>query len=58
MSQVFPLIDGFIGYGNGLEAQLRTDEAWDTDHSLYVERPEVFTEPVRRRRGKEAATGE
>lgn len=45
MSQVFPLIDGFIGYGDGLEAQLRSDEPWETTHPLVVERPEVFTAP-------------
>jgi hypothetical protein len=46
MSQVFPLIDGFVGYSEGREAQLRTDEPWDTDHPLYAERPELFTEPA------------
>lgn len=45
MSQVFPLIDGFVGYGDGLEAQLQTDVAWDVEHPLVVARPELFTEP-------------
>lgn len=45
MSQAFPLIDGFVGYGDGLEAQLRTDEPWDAEHPLRVARPELFTEP-------------
>jgi hypothetical protein len=45
MSQVFPLIDGFIGYSEGREAQLRTDEAWDAEHPLVKERPELFVKP-------------
>lgn len=52
MSTVRPAIDGFVGYGDGLEALLRSDEDWDADHPLVRERPELFTapepEPVKR----------
>lgn len=49
MSTVYPTIDGFAGYGDGLEALLRSDEAWDSGHPLVKERPELFrpAEPVK-----------
>lgn len=57
MSQVFPRIDGFIGYGDGLEAQLRTDQPWDDTHPLVVERPEVFTDPEPKPRTRKPRAG-
>lgn len=45
-AQVFPLIDGFLGYGDaGASIQLETGTPIDADHSVVVERPELFTKP-------------
>lgn len=47
MSKVYPLIDGFVGYGDkGAELLLRSDEAVDSSHPLVKERPELFTDVV------------
>lgn len=44
--QVFPLIDGFLGYGDaGASIQLETGTPIDADHPAVVERPELFTKP-------------
>lgn len=48
MSAVYPIIDGFVGYGNHIEALLRSDESWDSEHPLVKERPELFTKPEKR----------
>jgi hypothetical protein len=42
MSTVFPLIDGWVGYGDRQEFLLRSDEPLATDHPLVLERPELF----------------
>ncbi|GAB1642538.1 hypothetical protein [Krasilnikovia sp. MM14-A1259] len=43
--QVFPLIDGFIGYGDGASIKVETGTPLDADHPVVVERPELFTKP-------------
>lgn len=46
MSTVFPNIDGWVGWTGGREILLRSDEAWDSDHPLVKERPELFRPAV------------
>ncbi len=46
MSAVLPKIDGWVGYSDGAEALLRTDEPWDSEHPLVKERPELFDTPA------------
>ncbi len=43
--QVFPLIDGWVGYGDGASVLLETGTPIDVDHPVVVERPELFTKP-------------
>lgn len=59
MSTVYPKINGFVGYGHGLEARLDESEPWDSRHPLVRERPELFTapEPERAPKGKPRAAG-
>jgi hypothetical protein len=45
MSDVYPLINGWVGYGSGAEILLRDDEPIDPEHPLVKERPELFTSP-------------
>jgi len=45
MSQVYPLIDGFIGYGDGASIQVETGTPIDASHPVVKERPELFTKP-------------
>lgn len=52
MSQVRPLIDGWIGYGNGASVLVETGILMDADHPVVTERPELFeaiVEPAVRR---------
>jgi len=42
MSQVRPLLDGWVGYGNGASILLETGTLIDSDHPVVVERPELF----------------
>ena len=43
MSQVvYPLIDGWLGYGDGSSILLQTDTPFDSDHPVVLERPELF----------------
>jgi len=43
--QVFPLIDGWVGYGDGASVLLETGTPIDADHPVVTERPELFTKP-------------
>ena len=46
MSQVYPLLDGFVGYGDaGASIQLETGTPIDAGHPVVKERPELFTKP-------------
>jgi hypothetical protein len=45
MSTVNPLIDGWVGYGDGSSILLETGTPIDADHPVVVERPELFTQP-------------
>lgn len=57
MSQVYPLIDGFIGYGDeGASIQVETGTPIDSDHPVVVARPELFTKPVSDKRAMTGAT--
>jgi hypothetical protein len=48
MSQVYPRINGWVGYGDGAEILLRDNVPLDSGHPLVKERPELFqaTEPT------------
>ena len=56
MSQVYPLMDGFIGYGDGASIQVETGTPIDADHPVVVERPELFTKPPAEEPRKQART--
>lgn len=43
--QMRPLIDGWVGYGNGASVLLESGTPIDSDHPVCAERPELF-EPV------------
>ena len=43
--QVFPLLDGWVGYGDGASILLETGTPIDKDHPVVVERPELFSKP-------------
>ena len=43
--QVSPLIDGWVGYGDGASILLETGTPIDADHPVVAERPELFTKP-------------
>jgi hypothetical protein len=45
MSQVYPLLDGWVGYGDGASILLETGTPVDADHPVVQERPELFTKP-------------
>lgn len=45
MSQVRPLIDGWIGYGKGASFLVETGTLLDADHPVVLARPELF-EPI------------
>jgi hypothetical protein len=45
MSTVNPLIDGWVGYGDGSSILLETGTPIDADHPVVQERPELFTQP-------------
>lgn len=42
MSQVRPLIDGWVGYGEGASVLLETGTPIDSDHPVVLARPELF----------------
>lgn len=42
MSQMRPLIDGWVGYGDGASVLLETGTPIDSSHQVVVERPELF----------------
>jgi hypothetical protein len=42
MSMMRPIIDGFVGYGDGREIQLRTDELYPEDSQVVRARRELF----------------
>jgi hypothetical protein len=42
MSQMRPLIDGWVGYGDGASILLETGTLIDSEHQVVVERPEFF----------------
>ena len=42
MSQVYPTIDGWLGYGDGASILLQTDTPLDADHPAVLARPELF----------------
>jgi hypothetical protein len=57
MSQVYPTIDGWIGYGDGASVLVSTGEPMDSDHPLVKQRPELFVPagdetPSPKRRGR------
>jgi hypothetical protein len=43
--QMRPLIDGWVGYGDGASVLLESGTPINSDHPVCVERPELF-EPV------------
>lgn len=45
MSDMFPVLDGWAGFGELGEALLRSNEAWDSDDPRVRARPELFKEP-------------
>jgi hypothetical protein len=45
MSTVNPLIDGWVGYGDGSSILLETGTPIDANHPVVLERPELFTQP-------------
>ena len=45
MSDVFPLIDGWAGFGDLGEKLLTTGQAWDSEDPRVRARPDLFTEP-------------
>jgi len=42
MSKMRPIIDGWIGYGDGASMLVETGVPLDADHPLVKERPELF----------------
>lgn len=40
--QMRPLIDGWVGYGDGASVLIETGTPIDSDHPVVVERPELF----------------
>ena len=42
MSQVRPLIDGWVGFGDGASVLLESGTPIDADHPVVLERPELF----------------
>jgi hypothetical protein len=42
MSQMRPLIDGWVGYGDGASILLETGTLIDSDHPVVLARPELF----------------
>jgi hypothetical protein len=54
MSQVYPTLNGWVGYGDGADILLRDDVPLDADHPVVQERPELFrpAEPERRGPGR------
>lgn len=59
--QMRPLIDGWVGYGDGASILLATGTPVDSDHPVVVERPELFEAiasapaPAKRAAAKKAA---
>lgn len=45
MSQVYPTIDGWVGYGDGSSILLETGTPIDSEHPAVKARPELFTKP-------------
>lgn len=45
MSEVSPLLDGWVGYGDGASVLLETGTPIDSEHPVVKERPELFTAP-------------
>lgn len=50
MNQVKPLIDGWVGYGDGASILLETGTPIDADHQVVQERPELFEKPAEKPR--------
>lgn len=55
MSQVYPLLSGWVGYGGGAELLVRENEPLDSEHPLVLERPELFTAADPPKRGQRPA---